>query len=286
MDGARLSRCPHLSWLAFHVRGSADEGPLVLGMRGVCHTICLARRGHHFVRCTTRGREVRWSEDAGAVHFMPADDERRVFTMTTTTAFETAVFCIPRQHLDAYASAEGVAAPAEWRRLLAPDDAVLRSCMERLACGIRAHDRTEDGRGDEAARRLILRLVELTGGGVPDWHDDASVFERRTLDHMVAAIDARLQIPPGLDEMGLLTGLSPSHFARKFRLSTGLSLQRFVNRRRLQAALGRLHDPGVPIAHVAHELGFSSQSHFTRLFSRLTGMTPAKYQRQHRRTTA
>jgi len=41
-----------------------------------------------------------------------------------------------------------------------------------------------------------------------------------------------------------------------------------------------------PLASVALDLGFSSQSHFTRLFSSLTGMTPAKYRKQFRPVTA
>ena len=35
---------------------------------------------------------------------------------------------------------------------------------------------------------------------------------------------------------------------------------------------------------LALDLGFSSQSHFTNLFSSLTGMTPAKYRKQCGRT--
>ena len=79
-------------------------------------------------------------------------------------------------------------------------------------------------------------------------------------------------------------GLSPSHFAKKFRCSTGLSLLRLVNRRRILASLDVLKDRSQPLAHVALELGFSSQAHFTYLFRSLTGMTPAKYQKQVRPT--
>jgi hypothetical protein len=35
---------------------------------------------------------------------------------------------------------------------------------------------------------------------------------------------------------------------------------------------------------IALDLGFSSQSHFTRLFSEMSGMTPAKYRKQFRRS--
>lgn len=278
MDGARLSRYPHLSWLGFRVGGAAGSRPLAVTMRGVCHTISLTLRGHHDIRWMTRGRERRWGEDAGTVHFIPSDDEPHTFLTTTPVAFASMAFCIPRCHLRDFACAEGITAPPEWRRLLVPDDPELRSCLTRLAGGI-----WRDGL-DEAARRLVLRLVALCGGGAPDWQDDESIFDRRTLENLVALIDDRLRVSPSLHEMGLFTGLSPSHFARKFRQSTGLSLERFVNRRRLQAAFARLEDADVPLAHVAHELGFSSQSHFTRLFSGLTGLTPGKYRRQHRRT--
>jgi AraC family transcriptional regulator len=78
--------------------------------------------------------------------------------------------------------------------------------------------------------------------------------------------------------MSVLAGMSPSHFARKFRQSTGLSLSRFVNRRRILRSLETLKTDA-SLVSIALDLGFSSQSHFTRLFSGLTGMTPAKYRK-------
>ncbi|MFM8496707.1 MAG: helix-turn-helix domain-containing protein [Planctomycetia bacterium] len=136
----------------------------------------------------------------------------------------------------------------------------------------------------EASRRLVLRLAELNGSGLPDWSCDSSVFDRRTMAKLVDLIDARHRVALSLGEMAVCAGLSPSHFAKKFRLSTGLSLQRFINRRRIRASLELLKTDSQPLAFIAFDLGFSSQSHFTRLFSGLTGMTPAKYRKQFRRT--
>jgi AraC family transcriptional regulator len=45
-----------------------------------------------------------------------------------------------------------------------------------------------------------------------------------------------------------------------------------------------LKSDATTLTRVALDLGFSSQSHFTRLFSDLTGMTPAKYRKQFKRT--
>lgn len=281
MDGARLSRFPHLSWLHFGV--SAAAAPLVVSTQGACHTISLTASGHHDVRWIKRGRETRWAEHVGAVHFFPADDEKHTFITTMSGNFASQVLLLPRGHLQAFVASEDFAQPAECRRLLAPDDAVLRACVGRLFAG-RRQDADHDGHLDEMARRLIVRLVELLGGGKPDWHDDESTFPRRTMTLLVDHIDAHLHVAPSLSEMALLVGLSPSHFAKKFRASTGLSLHRFINRQRLDAALQLLKSGSQPLAALAVELGFSSQSHFTRLFSDLTGMTPAQYRRQFQRT--
>ena len=163
--------------------------------------------------------------------------------------------------------------------MVVTEDAELQWCMMRLACRL-PEDENAAGVADEASRRLVLRLVQLSGGGTPDWRDDSSTFDRQTLDRLLEYIDAHLKIEPCLTDMAMRVGLSPSHFAKKFRLSTGLSLHRFVTRRRILASFESLKVESQPLAHVALDLGFSSQSHFTRLFSELTGMTPAKYRKQ------
>lgn len=61
--------------------------------------------------------------------------------------------------------------------------------------------------------------------------------------------------------------------------TTGLSLTRFVHRRRIRASLERLIDESLALSRIALDLGFSSQRHFTRLFSGLTGLTPVQYRR-------
>lgn len=284
MEEPRLSSFPHHSWLSFHVR-HAGPRPLSVRAHGVVHSVSLTVAGCHAIRWIGGGRETQWTEDAGTVHFIPADGEQRTFLTTAAPRFESAVLILPATHLGECLETEGLRSTVELHRILAPDDRVLRDCMQRLtddtrdAVGAGEAAGQEDSRKDAAARRLVLRLAELGGGGVPDWNDDSSVFARRTLDHLIEHIDAHLHITPSLTDMALLVGLSPSHFARKFRTSTGLSLHRFVNLRRVQAALDALAGRDVSLAAVALELGFSSQSHLTRLFHERTGMTPARYRR-------
>ena len=66
------------------------------------------------------------------------------------------------------------------------------------------------------------------------------------------------------------------HLARQFRRHTGLSLHGYRQRLRLAAALQHLEDGERDLAGLAHELGYSSQSHFGAAFHREIGVTPAR----------
>jgi AraC-like DNA-binding protein len=66
------------------------------------------------------------------------------------------------------------------------------------------------------------------------------------------------------------------HLARQFRRHTGLSLHGYRQRLRLAVALQRLEDGERDLAGLAHELGYSSQSHFGNSFHREIGVTPSQ----------
>ena len=66
---------------------------------------------------------------------------------------------------------------------------------------------------------------------------------------------------------------SPFHLARAFRRATGLSLHTYRQRLRLAAALQRLEEGERNLAALAHDLGFSSQSHLGEAFRQEVGVT-------------
>lgn len=125
------------------------------------------------------------------------------------------------------ADGENLKPRSSLQRILTHDDVVLESCMDKLSAPVQPDGDAEDLRKDEVARRLVLRLFELSGAGTPDWNDDTSMFDRRTLLGLTAYVDEHLRIAPSLTDMSIRVGMSPSHFAKKFRRSTGLSMGRF-----------------------------------------------------------
>jgi len=283
MDAARLARFPHLSWPSFQTLGAESASPVVVRMQGVCHVISRTAAGDHTVRWISQGRETTWSERAGTLHVFPADGREHTFISRSPPDLVKSALLLPEEQLALLAASEHLRPPRVLTRRLLADDTVLGACIARLAAPAREAHPERDGHDDAVARRLLLRLCELEGMPPPDWQADGSAFHGRTLGQLVEHIDSHLRVAPSLGDMSMLVGLSPSHFAKKFRQSTGLSLQRFVNRRRIGAALEWLRDPSRSLAHVALDLGFSSQSHFTRLFTGTTGMTPARYRRHFRR---
>lgn len=81
-----------------------------------------------------------------------------------------------------------------------------------------------------------------------------------------------------LRALALQAGVSPFHVVRRFARATGLSPHQYLIQVRVNAAR-RLLAGGLPPSLVAAMAGFVDQSHLTVHFKRMTGMTPARYQR-------
>lgn len=79
--------------------------------------------------------------------------------------------------------------------------------------------------------------------------------------------------------------VSVAHFARIFRDATGVSPHQYVLAARLDFARKLLTQSTMPIARIAQECGFSSQSHLTASFRAAHSTTPAKYRAHVRRRT-
>jgi len=85
----------------------------------------------------------------------------------------------------------------------------------------------------------------------------------RVVDHIERHLDAELS----LTELASVAHFSPFHFHRVFRAMVGETLQRFVQRLRLErAATWLVHDPQRSITAIALDSGFASSATFARAF--------------------
>ncbi|MDH3492432.1 MAG: AraC family transcriptional regulator [Acidobacteriota bacterium] len=82
-----------------------------------------------------------------------------------------------------------------------------------------------------------------------------------------------------IGELATEAKVHSAHLAKVFRLFNGQSIGDYVQERRIENAVRLLANKDIPIVNIAISSGFSDQSHFTRIFKRLTGMTPAAFRK-------
>jgi AraC family transcriptional regulator len=160
--------------------------------------------------------------------------------------------------------------------------------IERLALNIRGalcdSDPSASVYVDYLARALsahLLRAHSSYAGRSPETRA-AGELTRVQLDRVVDCMEANLTRPLTLADLASAAGLSQTHFARRFKATTGSAPHQHVMRLRLQRAQRLLRETPRSIAQIAFECGFSHQGHLTRVFTRLAGITPAAFRRASR----
>jgi hypothetical protein len=283
MAGDFRSPYPQFSWFAHWL---AVESPRVFGVhqcRHVTHHLLFTTSGDADVRWETQGVDLSFHAAAGGISFFPCDRHDHTISITSAGGFAAYDVMIPAWQVQRVCEAEGLRAVMDCQAVPMFRDKLMEASLLRLSSRVQRRQRSDEIGDEIAARQVVLRLCVLVGGKMPEWRNDSSVFAPNAMRQLVAYIDAHLGGPMSLERMGNTCGLSPGHFARKFHNSTGESLGRFMNRRRIGASFAMLGADENSLAHIALALGFSSQSHFTRLFSGLTGMTPRSFRRTHQR---
>lgn len=118
-------------------------------------------------------------------------------------------------------------------------------------------------------------MLQSVSSPVAGAAESASPGIRRALSHIERHFTEALY----LDELASLAGLSVCRFVTVFRRQVGLTPHRFVCRERVRYARTLLAD-GVPAAQAALEAGFFDQSHLSRHFKSVYGLTPGRYLRE------
>jgi AraC family transcriptional regulator len=131
-------------------------------------------------------------------------------------------------------------------------DEVSRLAIESIALGVLA----------EASRRA----AKAGERPAPSWLQQAR-----------ALVDTHFAKPLPLVDVARRVGVHPVHLARTFRRVHQITFAGYVRHVRIEFARRELAVSAASLGDIAVAAGFCDQSHFSRLFKRYTGQTPAEY---------
>lgn len=190
-------------------------------------------------------------------------------------------FAEPVDSLHLHVDAAYIATAHEWAREVAAlplragiyhDDAIDKLARALLA----AHDTGCMARCAESLGKPIVTRLRHLGGETGAHH---ATTRRGTLQNwrLVRAthyVNANLGQRIMLADIARAAGLSPMHFAARFRAATGHKPHEYLQLCRIERAKHLLAEGNRSLIDIAMEVGFRTQAHFTTVFKRLAGRTP------------
>ncbi|MDA9426950.1 MULTISPECIES: helix-turn-helix domain-containing protein [Bradyrhizobium] len=112
-----------------------------------------------------------------------------------------------------------------------------------------------------------MELPRVRVNALPKWR--LRRVEQYIADHFDRCIS--------LSELANVAGLSRMHFAAQFRAATGYRPREYLLTQRVEHAKTLLATTERPLAEIALAVGFSTQAHFSTVFKRISGQSPARW---------
>jgi AraC family transcriptional regulator len=130
--------------------------------------------------------------------------------------------------------------------------------------------------GEALSTALALHLLREYGAAALGPKRQYGGLPREKLVRAVEYIQEQLDTDLTVFGIAQAVGLSPNHFTKLFKESTGQSPYQYVVEARVRKAKELLTTAKFTISEAAHHVGFVDQSHLTRHFKRVFGVPPRK----------
>ena len=155
-------------------------------------------------------------------------------------------------------------------------DPTLHHIAMALQTGIQTGDAVDQMYGEALSTALTVYLLRKYGAAVPEPKSRYGRLPREKLLRAVEYIRDQLDTDLTISEIAQAVYMSPYHFTRLFKESTGQSPHQYVVEARVRKAKELLTTGKFTISEAAYHVGFVDQSHLTRHFKRVFGLPPKR----------
>jgi AraC family transcriptional regulator len=174
---------------------------------------------------------------------------------------------------------------------LMPQFSIDDPVIQQLALALKTEIQTGcmSGRlyGESLGTALAARLVQNYAVSKPALEFKAHGLPQSQLKRVIDYMKANLTQDLSILDLATLTSMSESHFSRSFKRSVGIAPYQYLMQQRVERAkqlleqksLAKPPGTGIAISTIALDCGFSNQTHLTKVFRQMTGMTPKAYQK-------
>jgi AraC-like DNA-binding protein len=112
----------------------------------------------------------------------------------------------------------------------------------------------------------------------------ATAWALENTDHRIMKairyIEQHFQSGINNEQLAELTSMATNSFARLFKSCTGIPVQQYILKLKVQAACNLLHHTQKSFDEISFECGFSDRHHFSKIFKKVLKMNPSGYKRQ------
>jgi AraC family transcriptional regulator len=147
------------------------------------------------------------------------------------------------------------------------------SFAEQLARALISH---EDAM-DRMFARCIGQTLALHVARLEPPRTKVNALPKWRLRRVEEYVRSHFDRPVSLSDLAKVAGLSRMHFAAQFRAATGFRPREYLLHQRVEHAKSLLSSTELPLAEVALVVGFCAQAHFSTVFKRIAGETPARW---------
>jgi AraC family transcriptional regulator len=224
------------------------------------------------------GRFQRFFKARGAISFFPSDQPFSGRLKVESDGFANILF-LALDPVFINRVAQGMELDTDRIELVKQGrstDPTLHHIGMALRAGIQTGAALDRTYGEALSTALAVHLLRGYGAAVPRPERPYAGLPREKLVRAVEYIQDQLNTDLTVSGMAQAVGLSPDHFTRLFKKSTGQSPHQYVVEARVRKAKELLTTGKFTISEAAYHVGFVDQSHLTRHFKRIFGLPPKK----------